>query len=656
MLLETKPLKRRGTPRHPRQKPAVPSTGQDSRPSRALSIGTLVQLAVAAIFLAQCHPFCWSQAQGGPAGGVAAGSSGPSATARNETERDSLPESAVEGEGLPVRQILFEGVSSSRIGSLAGNLAQAEGKPLTRRALRESLRQLFSTGLYNTLEAEGRVEGGQVDVIFRGTPRPFIGTVGVYGAKGAAVNTQLESAAQLSPGTRFSQAKMDRAMQQMRAALAQDGYYEPVITPTLTQHPAEQLVDIVFRVESAAQARVGSVEVGGDSGMGAAEFRRVTRLRDGAHVTRDTVNRALAGALKHYQQQNRMEAEIKLVSEKYVAGTRKVNFSFSVNRGPVVNVTVEGAAMEQDDIKHLVPIYAEGTVDEDLLNEGNRRIRDYFQRQGYFDVKVDHRTEAPRPDIVQIVYTVQMGQRRKVAQVSIEGNHYFDSVTLKSLLSVHAASRFDPRGAYSQALVAADADALESVYQNNGFADVKITPEIVNGETVGRQTGGKGANGSGPAPLRVVYGIDEGKQTRVNAVRIEGNKHIDTTQLTALLNTAPGQLLSPQNLGGDRNTLLTDYLSHGFGRVRVSVEQKQAAPVGKGDPSKVDVTFSIDEGPQTFVRNVLVSGLHYTRPGTVARAVTVRAGDPLDPAALTDTQRNLYDLGLFSQVNAAVQK
>src|SRR6185437_11465629 len=160
---------------------------------------------------------------------------------------------------------------------------------------------------------------------------------------------------------------------------------------------------------------------------------------------------------------------------------------------------------------------------------------------------------------------------------------------------------------------------------------------------------------SGSAPLRVVYGIDEGEQIRVNAVRIEGNKHIETSHLTPLLNTAPGQLLSPQNLGGDRDTLLTDYLSHGFSRVTVSVEQKLAAPVGKGDPSKVDVTFSIDEGPQTFVRNVLVSGLHYTRPGTVARAVTVRAGDPLDPAALTDTQRNLYDLGLFSQVNAAVQ-
>jgi outer membrane protein insertion porin family len=56
----------------------------------------------------------------------------------------------------------------------------------------------------------------------------------------------------------------------------------------------------------------------------------------------------------------------------------------------VVKVEVQGASIEADRIKHLIPIFEEGSVDEDLLNEGNRRLRDYFQRLGYFDAKVDH--------------------------------------------------------------------------------------------------------------------------------------------------------------------------------------------------------------------------------------------------------------------------
>ena len=59
----------------------------------------------------------------------------------------------------------------------------------------------------------------------------------------------------------------------------------------------------------------------------------------------DTGNRALSGVLKDYQRQNRLEAEIKLESERYAADTRRENFRFSANRSPVVKVLVEGAPM-----------------------------------------------------------------------------------------------------------------------------------------------------------------------------------------------------------------------------------------------------------------------------------------------------------------------
>ncbi|MGH9606345.1 MAG: POTRA domain-containing protein [Terracidiphilus sp.] len=571
--------------------------------------------------------------------------------------------------GLPVGSIAFTGVPAARLAPLPARLAQRVGEPLSREGLSRSLRQLYSTGLYDTLEAEGVRQvngvGVGVDLIFSGAPRQFIGTVSVYGAKGATVNTQLEAAVQLSPGTRFTEAKLDRALRQMRAALGQDGYYQPRIGQKLTPHPGEQLVDLAFDVDSGPQARVGKVQLTGDAGMNVEKFSRVARLRAGARVDRDTVSRALAGALKHYQRQDRMEAEIKLESEQYVPGSRKVDFRFSVTRGPVVKVDVEGASVEPDVLKRLVPIFEEGTVDEDLLNEGNRNLRDYFERQGYFQVKVDHREETPRAGLVEIVYGIHLGRRSKVARVTVEGNRYFDAATLEGLLSVHAKGILDADGVYSQALVAADVNAIEGVYEENGFSSVKVTPEIEQGtgnreqgtaETAGKissatATGAGAANSEKAAELRVVYRIDEGPQLRAGTVAIEGNDHMETSRLKVLLNTAAGQPLSPQSLAGDRNALLTAYMNEGFDQVRVTVAQK----VEKADPDKVDVTFNIDEGPQTFVRNVLLTGLHYTRRATVERAIAIHPGQPLSQSALTETQRNLYDFGLFDGVNAAVQ-
>ena len=117
------------------------------------------------------------------------------------------------------------------------------------------------------------------------------------------------------------------------------------------------------------------------------------------------------------------------------------------------------------------------------------------------------------------------------------------------------------------------------------------------------------------------------------------------------MNTVAGQLLSPRNLGGDRDALLIDYLSRGYDQVRVEVAQ-QTEPA---DPSKVDVVFNITEGRQIFVRNVLLTGLHYTRPATVAKAITLHPGDPLNDTALMETQRNLYDFALFNEIDTAIE-
>jgi outer membrane protein assembly complex protein YaeT len=559
-----------------------------------------------------------------------------------------------------VRSIAFEGVSVDQLQPLAGHLAQAEGEPLTEENLKRSLRQLYATGLYDTVEARGTRVADGVALVFAGTSRTFIGSVGVDGATGATMNMQLQRASQLDAGTRLTQEKMVRASEQMRATLEQNGYFEAVITQTITARPQEQLADIAFRVVSGPRARVGKVAVTGDSGMTLDEFRQHAHLSKIARVDHDTVNRALDGVLRDYQKQGRLEAEVKLESAAYDHAAKAVNYQFSANRGPVVHVEVHGASIDPERIKHVIPIFQEGSVDEDLLNEGNRRLRDYYQRQGYFDARVDHEQQIAHEQQtaaaaeVTILYTVQLGSRRRVEQVSVAGNHYFSTATLMDLMSVHPADVLDRHGLYSQALVSADVSALESVYRNNGFSQVRVTPETSTPEATDDTQADFGAPpqtaGERVAPLKVVYRITEGRQLRVGSLELQGNDHIPAATLTALLNTTRGQMLSPSNLAGDHDAMVTEYLRRGFDQVTVNLTQ-QPEPADSG---KVDVIFHIDEGPQTFIRDVLLTGLENTRPQTVARAITVHAGDALNQNALATTQGNLYAFALFNEVDTAV--
>ncbi len=98
-------------------------------------------------------------------------------------------------------------------------------------------------------------------------------------------------------------------------------------------------------------------------------------------------------------------------------------------------------------------------------------------------------------------------------------------------------------------------------------------------------------------------------------------------------------------------SFVTYYYNNGF----PDVQFDSAVQAATNDPHRMDLTYTISEGKQTFVDRVLLSGLHYTRPLVVQRQMKVGEGDPLSQIGILDSQRNLYDLGLFNEVDAAVQ-
>jgi outer membrane protein insertion porin family len=55
------------------------------------------------------------------------------------------------------------------------------------------------------------------------------------------------------------------------------------------------------------------------------------------------------------------------------------------------------------------------------------------------------------------------------------------------------------------------------------------------------------------------------------------------------------------------------------------------------------------------VSQLIVTGTENTRPYVVNRRIRIRPGDPLSQANMVDSQRRLYNLGIFNQVDMAVQ-
>src|ERR1019366_1768488 len=212
------------------------------------------------------------------------------------------------------------------------------------------------------------------------------------------------------------------------------------------------------------------------------------------------------------------------------------------------------------------------SVDDDLLNEGRRNLRDYLQTQGYFDATVEvGRQPSKEKNHLNIVYKIDSGVRHKLAAVRLEGNKYFDSDTIRERMVLQPSSMLLPNGRFSQRLLADDLTVIKNLYQANGFLDVKVTADLQD-DYQGREN-----------QMAVAIKIAEGPQTLVNSLKVVGNNTFPPGRLTRLLSCTEGQPYSETNVASDRDAVTYFYYNHGF----PNVQFEAAASPEPGEPQRM---------------------------------------------------------------------
>jgi outer membrane protein insertion porin family len=516
-------------------------------------------------------------------------------------------------------------------------LPQKPGQPLDRDQVRESIRILYSTGRFADIQAEVIPLDGSVVLRFTTSPNLFVGAVDVKGPPRHPSYNQIVNAAKLQLGELYTIDKLNRALQNIRQLLQENGYYRARVTAESISNSATQETNIVFHIAAKDPAHVGEVKVTGQSEFSQSQVEDIAKMHPGDRITASGVTNSLQRLRKKLQKQHRVLAQVSIAEQKYHPDSNAVDYTYLIQPGPVVVVYAVGFHVSRGVLKREIPVYQENAVDDDLLNEGKRNLLNYVQTRGHFDAAVDVQKEAG-PDVVRIIYHIDPGPLHKLRAVEITGNKYFPGQMLRQRLQIQRAGRFFFPGRYSEALLKSDVIGLQALYVSNGFRQVKIQTKVDDNYRQ-RQN-----------DLAVHIQIEEGPQTLVAALHIAGNEKIATKAFPEL-NTAVGQPYSEQNLATDRDAILNYYFNHGFPNATLDI----TANPFPGAPNREDVTFSIHEGEQFRVNHVMVAGLEHTRDYVVQREVQLASGQALSQQDILDTQSKLYDLGIFSQVDTAVQ-
>lgn len=522
-----------------------------------------------------------------------------------------------------------------------GLIRQKAGAPFSMQAIQDSVAALQKTNVFSQVQVKITPQTSGLRILFLLQPADFVGLISFPGATKAFAYTELLEAVNIPAQSAFTNDLLPQGQKALLAFFTKQGYFKATVQSQSQADDAHRIVNLVFTVQLGESARIGALNFEGLTDSQALSMRgalsswwaRLKRdsLRPGQKYSEPRISKATSLITKHFQSNNRLVPVVRLAGVSYDPETNLANITFRVDLGPFLSIEVEGARVSRKTLRKLVPVYEEGAVDQDLIDEGQRSLVAYFQKKGYFDVSMHWQLHRDSNDD-RIVYQVDLGERHKVAAVTFKGNRDVDESKLRPAVTVKAARfPFFSRGIFSDDLLKKSQQAVTAVYQSLGYSNAKVRTDVNTKEK----------------NVDVVFAIDEGSLDRVNSIEVKGN---ETQSLSALLgdrqlNVRKGQAYSPRQVQVDRDVVMAAYLNRGY----LNAQFKFTATPTNGDPHLVDVVYNITEGPRTFIKSVVLLGTVHTSDAFLRNLTHsyIDTGQPLSLGNMFKAESTFYNLGIF---------
>ena len=217
---------------------------------------------------------------------------------------------------------------------------------------------------------------------------------------------------------------------------------------------------------------------------------------------------------------------------------------------------------------------------------------------------------------------VQVSEYQVVNNVLFQGNKKLKDAALGGAIQLK------PRGAFSQAALEADTQAIKDAYKRVGRDDVTVGTQIMD---------------LGENRVNVVFEINEGGRTKIAAINFVGNDAYGDRRLADVISTKRSSFLSfmlrddiydEDRLRADEEALRRFYFNHGYADFQV------VSAFGELDEAtnQYTITITVDEGQRYTFGDVSVeSSIPEVDGASLQRLVETRKGDVYNAKDVEDS-------------------
>jgi outer membrane protein insertion porin family len=314
-----------------------------------------------------------------------------------------------------------------------------------------------------------------------------------------------------------------------------------------------------------------------------------------------------------------------------------------LTEAPVVDrVAFEGNKKIQDkELTAVIESKPRGTLQRAVVQADVGRIMEAYRHAGRDDVGVVPQIISRSNDRVDLVYVVTEGGKTTVRQINFVGNKVFGKRQLAAVIKTSATNMLSfliGGDVYDPDRVAEDREQLRLYYRSKGYADANVTSAKAEYD---------------PAihGFTLTFSIDEGPLYHFGDIDIVCNMPgLDPEKLRRLLVARSGAVFDGGALDKTSEGLAIELAKLGF-------PFAQALPRTTRDAAakRIDVAFTIEQGPRTYVERIEIHGNTRTRGYVIRREFDIAEGDAYNKSLIDRAERRLKNLNYFKTVKISTK-
>jgi len=304
---------------------------------------------------------------------------------------------------------------------------------------------------------------------------------------------------------------------------------------------------------------------------------------------------------------------------------------YQVEEYPVVSgvdfVGVEDARAKKK-LKEFVTLKEKEPWNYKKAEESKDKILDYFRKEGYTNAKVGFLPPSPKEEGCIAVFSIDKGQRARVMEIEISGNHFFSDPKIRTLMQTKFKGYLDPK------ILKDDIKKVIEEYQKKGFYFASIDTERFEFFEKYRVRW-----------VRIYLRVNEGKRYKMGDLSIKGNRLFSDSEIKERIRPKKEEIFDTEKLKESIRRIKNMYGEEGY--LYAGIDNTLHFNPEK---ATVDVELSIEEDGQIRVGTIKVEGNERTKWKAFENTLLLNSGDIFNINKMIESWRRLYNLGFFEKV------